>query len=150
MISGCQRLWNIGLWLLVFNFCLWFVNNIMHQQIYYNKFGDWHQMGSLCFWGKSHFHPHICRLTETARLLKNVRNVFTFTRRSATRVNMEVELARKYVITVFSKWMLTLSVVNISKGKEWLCVLYSLKKLNVSFLVLPCVAIAFKQTGDLC
>lgn len=46
---------------------------------------------------------HISRLTETARLLKNVRNVFTFTRRSATRVNMEVELSRKYVIIVFSK-----------------------------------------------
>ncbi|KAJ9596816.1 hypothetical protein L9F63_012149, partial [Diploptera punctata] len=38
-------------------------------------------------------------LTETARLLKNVRNVFTFTRRSATRVNMEVELSHGYAFS---------------------------------------------------
>lgn len=34
------------------------------------------------------------RLTETARLLRNVRNVFS--RRSNTRVNMEIELSREY------------------------------------------------------
>lgn len=34
------------------------------------------------------------RLTETARLLRNVRNVFS--RRSNTRVNMELELSREY------------------------------------------------------
>lgn len=61
-------------------------------------------MGSLClFLGEIPLGRHISRLTETARLLKNVRNVFTFTRRSATRVNMEVELSRKYVILVFCK-----------------------------------------------
>ncbi|XP_033606946.1 phospholipid-transporting ATPase IA isoform X9 [Cryptotermes secundus] len=38
-------------------------------------------------------------LTETARLLKNVRNVFTFTRRSATRVNMEVELSHGFAFS---------------------------------------------------
>lgn len=38
-------------------------------------------------------HPS-CRLTETARLLRNVRNVFS--RRSNTRVNMEIELSREY------------------------------------------------------
>lgn len=36
------------------------------------------------------------RLTETARLLRNVRNVFS--RRSNTRVNMEIELSREYYI----------------------------------------------------
>jgi len=38
-------------------------------------------------------------LTETARLLKNVRNVFTFTGRSATRVNMEVELSHGFAFS---------------------------------------------------
>ncbi|KAK7870454.1 hypothetical protein R5R35_000733 [Gryllus longicercus] len=38
-------------------------------------------------------------LTETARLLKNVRNVFTFSRRSATRVNTEVELSHGYAFS---------------------------------------------------
>nr|CAD7426834.1 unnamed protein product [Timema monikensis] len=38
-------------------------------------------------------------LTETARLLKNVRNVFTFHRRSATRVNMEVELSHGFAFS---------------------------------------------------
>ncbi|XP_068083348.1 probable phospholipid-transporting ATPase IA isoform X2 [Anabrus simplex] len=38
-------------------------------------------------------------LTETARLLKNVRSVFTFNRRSATRVNMEVELSHGFAFS---------------------------------------------------
>lgn len=38
--------------------------------------------------------PPFSRLTETARLLRNVRNVFS--RRSNTRVNMEIELSREY------------------------------------------------------
>lgn len=37
----------------------------------------------------------VCRLTETARLLRNVRNVFS--RKSNTRVNMELELSREYI-----------------------------------------------------
>ena len=36
-----------------------------------------------------------CRLTETARLLKNVKSVFTRRSNAATRVNVEVELSRK-------------------------------------------------------
>lgn len=40
------------------------------------------------------FQTHYSRLTETARLLRNVRNVFS--RRSNTRVNMELELSREY------------------------------------------------------
>ncbi|XP_049956962.1 phospholipid-transporting ATPase IA isoform X5 [Schistocerca serialis cubense] len=39
------------------------------------------------------------RLTETARLLKNVRSVFSFNRRSATRVNMEVELSHGFAFS---------------------------------------------------
>lgn len=38
------------------------------------------------------------RLSETARLLKNVRSVFF--RKSHTRIDMEVELARKYLIII--------------------------------------------------
>lgn len=36
-----------------------------------------------------------CRLTETARLLKNVKSVFTRRSNAASRVNVEVELSRK-------------------------------------------------------
>lgn len=37
----------------------------------------------------------LCRLTETARLLKNVKSVFTRRSNAASRVNVEVELSRK-------------------------------------------------------
>lgn len=40
-------------------------------------------------------NARLCRLTETARLLKNVKNVFTRRSNAASRVNVEVELSRK-------------------------------------------------------
>lgn len=54
-----------------------------------------------CFlWPKPRIHKlllnaRLCRLTETARLLKNVKNVFTRRSNAASRVNVEVELSRK-------------------------------------------------------
>lgn len=41
-----------------------------------------------------------CRLTETARLLKNVKSVFTRRSNAAARVNVEVELSRKSLLSV--------------------------------------------------
>lgn len=40
-------------------------------------------------------NARLCRLTETARLLKNVKSVFTRRSNAASRVNVEVELSRK-------------------------------------------------------
>lgn len=54
-----------------------------------------------CFlWPKPRNHKlllnaRLCRLTETARLLKNVKSVFTRRSNAASRVNVEVELSRK-------------------------------------------------------
>lgn len=59
------------------------------------------------------------RLTETARLLRNVRNVFS--RRSNTRVNMELELSREYQSN--QKLQISISVF-IEFSKIW-CVVYS-------------------------
>lgn len=44
---------------------------------------------------KSLLNARLCRLTETARLLKNVKSVFTRRSNAASRVNVEVELSRK-------------------------------------------------------
>lgn len=40
-------------------------------------------------------NARLCRLTETARLLKNVKSVFTRRSNAASRVSVEVELSRK-------------------------------------------------------
>lgn len=50
----------------------------------------------------SHWTWPSSRLTETARLLRNVRNVFS--RRSNTRVNMELELSRKLLFYLCLLW----------------------------------------------
>lgn len=44
---------------------------------------------------KSLLNARLCRLTETARLLKNVKSVFTRRSNAASRVSVEVELSRK-------------------------------------------------------
>lgn len=44
---------------------------------------------------KSLLNARLYRLTETARLLKNVKSVFTRRSNAASRVNVEVELSRK-------------------------------------------------------
>lgn len=44
---------------------------------------------------KTILNARLSRLTETARLLKNVKSVFTRRSNAASRVNVEVELSRK-------------------------------------------------------
>lgn len=44
---------------------------------------------------KSLLNARLCRLTETARLLKNVKSVFSRRSNAASRVSVEVELSRK-------------------------------------------------------
>lgn len=48
-------------------------------------------------------NARLCRLTETARLLKNVKSVFTRRSNAASRVNVEVELSRKFCHCVFKQ-----------------------------------------------
>lgn len=45
---------------------------------------------------KTILNARLSRLTETARLLKNVKSVFTRRSNAASRVNVEVELSRKW------------------------------------------------------
>lgn len=59
------------------------------------------------------------RLTETARLLKNVKSVFTRRANAATRVNVEVELSRKllyalYLLTL--QWILPKNDIQQENG----------------------------------